>query len=163
MTLGLDQLRKAGFGANGEWKRRDGRVFCDGQVPDLPGVYLFVIGTDIRYVGSALKSLARRMRSYERRQATDSSDRAVHAGLKAAIDGKHPVHVLTLSGVPVLTTCADGLPCNYLLGLESGLIETLNPAWNRRGRRLVVEEHEFNTGGRLSGRDPSKTGGRDAT
>jgi hypothetical protein len=87
------------------------------RFPILPGVYLFVVGTDIPYVGSALKSLARWMRNYERRQASDSYDRAVHAALRAAMDDGHPVQVLTLSGVPVLKTCSDELPCSYPLGL----------------------------------------------
>ena len=140
MAVDLEHLRKAGFVQTAEWKRRDDKVRCEGLISNSTGVHLFVVGTEVRYVGSALKSSARRMRSYERRQASDSSDRAVHAGLKAAIDAGHPVQVLTLSGVTVLKTCADGMPFNYLLGLEAGLIQSMNPAWNRRGRRLAENE-----------------------
>jgi hypothetical protein len=32
------------------------------------------------------------------------------------------------------------LPIDYTVGLEAGLIQVIDPAWNRRGRRLVLDD-----------------------
>jgi hypothetical protein len=48
------------------------------------------------------------------------------------------VYILAIA--PVIELGRHGLPVNYLIGLEAGLIEKLDPAWNRRGRKVVLEE-----------------------
>ena len=70
--------------------------------------------------------------------ATWTSTRPVHAELGRAIDGNMPVEIHTM--VIDQPSRSDGLPIDYAVGLEAGLIEALDPAWNRRGRKSVLDE-----------------------
>ena len=110
-------------------------------MPTSPGVYLFIVGGVVQYVGSAQKSLHSRMRSYERRQRDPKSNRPVHTALRKAIGGSLPVEVHTLViDQPARTCVLGGLPIDYAVGLEAGLIEAIDPAWNRRGRKSVLDK-----------------------
>jgi hypothetical protein len=116
-------------------------------VPKAPGVYLFIAGGIVKYVGSAQKSLHARMKSYERRQRDQKltllvpqSTRPIHRELGKAIDGHKAVEVHTLVIPNPLQDGVDGLPIDYAIGLEAGLIQAVNPAWNRRGRTLLLDD-----------------------
>jgi hypothetical protein len=140
----INNLIAAKFEKTGTWRRNEQQqAICDGSVPTSPGVYLFIVGGVVRYVGSAQRSLFARMKSYERRQRDRTSTRPVHAELGRAIDGSLPVEVHTLVIDQPARTCSDalgGLPIDYAVGLEAGLIEAIDPDWNRRGRRSVLDE-----------------------
>jgi hypothetical protein len=136
----LERLMAAGFQPTGTWVSHNGKVTCDGNIPSGPGVYAFLVGREVRYVGSAQSSLRDRMTSYERRQENQSSTRPVHIGLGDAIGSGLKVAVYTLTVRPALETGRHGLPVDYLVGLEAGLIQDIKPAWNRRGRKLLLDE-----------------------
>ena len=137
---GLARLIEAGFGLAGTWALKDGIASCMGNFPDIAGVYVFIANGKICYVGSAQHSLQKRMLSYQRRQANRSSSRPVHASLTDALASGSEVKVYILAIAPVIEVGSHGLPINYLIGLEAGLIEKLDPTWNRRGRKAILEE-----------------------
>ncbi len=117
----------------------DGNVTCTGQVPTGPGLYVFVGNGKVLYVGAAQNSLQKRMRSYVRRQRNKSSNRPVHVALAKAMETGLQVEVYTLEIAQVMELGPYGLPVNYLVGMEAGIIQELNPAWNRRGVTLIVD------------------------
>ncbi len=48
----------------GVWRRNEqGHAICEGSLPKEPGVYLFIEGRVIRYVGAAQTTLHSRMRT----------------------------------------------------------------------------------------------------
>jgi hypothetical protein len=137
----LRNLIAAKFERTGTWRRnKQMQAICEGSIPPAPGVYLFIVGGVIHYVGSAQESLLSRIKSYERRQRDRTSARPVHVELGIAIDGSLPVEVHTLVIDQPLQYGLDGLPIDYTVGLEAGLIQAIDPAWNRRGRRLVLDD-----------------------
>jgi hypothetical protein len=53
----LNSLIAAKFDRTGTWRRNEqGHAICGGALPKTPGVYLFVVGGVIRYIGSAQKT-----------------------------------------------------------------------------------------------------------
>ena len=141
IEVGLDRLIAARFEQTGAWRRNEhGQVVCEGSLPKAPGVYVFVVSRIIRYVGSAQRSLSARMKSYERRQRDQKSDRPVHLELGKAIDRDAIVEIYTRVINDPIQNDPDGLPIDYAIGLEAGLIQAVDPAWNRRGRKLVLDD-----------------------
>ena len=109
------------------------------DIPDLPGLYAFVVGGEIMYIGSSNGSrttLRKRMRSYARKQRQGSDSRPVHAAISGVLKDKLEVEIYTLKfdAQPLLSW--QNLPVDLVLGLEAGLIMEINPPWNRRGRKL---------------------------
>jgi hypothetical protein len=94
----------------------------------------------VHYVGSAQGSLHGRMRNYESQQRRGTSGRPVHAKLREAIDSGISVEVHTLEILQPLQEGLHGLPIDYTVGLEAGLIRVINPAWNRRGRSMLLDD-----------------------
>lgn len=136
-----DRLIVEKFIPTSTWERDGhGQAHINGDVPAQPGVYLFVIGGKIYYVGSAVSSLRSRMASYRRRQNGGLPSRPVHIELSKALDEGKLVEVFTLVIPEPIEVGREGLPVDYAIGLEAGLIRTLNPPWNRRGSKLVLDE-----------------------
>jgi hypothetical protein len=139
----LARLRAGGFTNSGTWRRIDQKTpRCEGKIPREPGVYIFVEHNCIRYIGAAQNGLQRRMKSYERRQCDLSSPRPVHRALAKAVTATDVVEVYTLVIIGASEVGNEGLPVDRLVGLEAGLIEEFKPAWNRRGRKLILDKIE---------------------
>lgn len=137
--MDINVLIGAGFAHVATWRRDPaGGVSFQGQFPPCPGLYLFVEGEVIQYVGSASDGLHRRMGSYQRRQNGRPSPRPVHAALTASVMRGASIAVF-VKVVADSEQCEwNGLPLDILLGVEAALIKKLAPPWNRRGRQSVV-------------------------
>ena len=132
-NLGL--LVGCGFTQVATWHRDPAsRVSFHGQLPPFPGLYLFVEGELIQYVGSASEGLLSRMRSYQRRQNGRPSPRPVHASLTDALMRDAAIAVFVKVVADAEQCEWNGLPVDILLGVEAALIKKLAPPWNRRGR-----------------------------
>jgi hypothetical protein len=109
-----------------------GKLHLIGEIPKAAGVYLFVVGVSVRYVGKTDSALHSRMRSYVRGVQRSLRQRAVHKGIKAEICKGETVdlYTFTFTGAGQRFGNWNGLPIDRLVGLESGLIEKLNPCWN---------------------------------
>jgi hypothetical protein len=57
-------LLNAGFRLLGEWRLAEGKLELDGQAPGDPGVYAFVLGDTVVYVGVTQNGLRARMDQY---------------------------------------------------------------------------------------------------
>jgi hypothetical protein len=136
----LDELKTLGFQRQAAWARdKAGNTICRGDIPDTAGLYLFCVTSEIRYVGAALGSLRRRMRSYQRRQHNRSSTRPVHKKLAEAIERGEFVEVFTRAIDVQASTEYLGLPVSIILGAEAALIARINPERNRRGRAALLD------------------------
>jgi hypothetical protein len=134
--LPLAELRKAGFTKSGAFCGVDRTVNLRGTFPHEPGIYLFVIGRKVRYVGKTERSLRSRLLAYEKGLRKDLPRRPVHTAILNTIAEDKDVEIYTLS-VSGRTQFfrRKGLPVDYLIGLESGLIENLEKG----------DLHPFNT------------------
>jgi hypothetical protein len=135
----LTRLTSCGFERSAGWRLNETDVaVCEGHLPIEPGIYAFVVGREVRYIGSALSGIRSRIIGYERKQRRLSASRPVHVMLSKALKLDEQIEVYTL--VPDLSEKLEwrGLPIHLLLGLEAGLIQEFAPAWNRRGRALAA-------------------------
>ena len=141
--LSLDELRSAGFNRSGTWTFENKEFDVSGDFPQNPGVYLFVVGRKVRYVGKADGSLHKRINRYRLTMRKGDRPRSVHEGIEAALDSGKPVHIYTFPVASREPHYRRGLPYDLLTGLEAGLIETLDPKWNpfnskgRERRRIL--------------------------
>ena len=128
--LSLRALRKAGFKKCAAWSLDDsGKPQVLGSLPPEPGVYLFVVGSKIHYVGKADDSLQKRLRRYAGAMRRDERSRPVHKGIDKELASGRCVDIYAFPQANRLHQ-QKGLPLDLVVGLEAGLIETLDPDWN---------------------------------
>jgi hypothetical protein len=124
-------LRKVGFKLSGTWKLGDDdRLYLEGQMPAEAGLYIFAHQETVFYVGVTSRTIHKRVRSYAWRFKTLKGNRSVYKGIEDSIRAGRQVDVYTMCGVSPRWGKWRELPLDYLVGIESGLIETLNPPWN---------------------------------
>ena len=152
----IGSLSQAGFVRSGVWQQAPLGIVTENKehssrsnIPSNPGLYAFVVGKEIKYIGIAEKSLhVRLLGDYIGNQLKvrrGAKKRAVHMELFAALSRKETVAVYTLMpkdavGEPENDIKWKGLPVHLLFGLEAGLIREFNPVWNCRGTRKVILE-----------------------
>lgn len=137
--IDINVLIGAGFAHVATWRHDPaGSVSLLGKFPSSPGLYLFVEGEVIQYVGSASDGLHRRMRNYLRRQNSRNSPRPVHKSLSDALMRGAAIAVFVKVVVDSEQCEWNGLPVDILLGVEAAIIKKINPSWNRRGRPPLV-------------------------
>lgn len=130
----LADLARAGFVKRGCWKLDDeGHLALEGEIPRHPGVYLLVATDTVMYVGAATVGLARRVGSYGRTMSRNTRLRPIHHGVKDWLTAGNSLDLYTLE-VTKRWEWIGGLPIDPLIGLESGLIEAINPKWNSFGQ-----------------------------
>ena len=128
--IAIDFLVDAGFIRIGHWAAREDGIGLSAAVSKESGVYAFVINDEIMYVGITRTGFHRRMYNYQlghHRQRTSHRingilTEQVRAGVIVEIYGASP---------PALEW--NGLPVNAAAGLEAGLIELIQPPWNKMG------------------------------
>jgi hypothetical protein len=136
----LDDLNAAGFQHKGYWCCDEaGDAICRGGIPNVPGLYLFTVDSEIRYVGAALESLLKRMGSYQRRQRDGQSKRPVHVELRKTIRRDETVRIYVRETDVAAVIKWGDLPVSIILGAEAALIRAIDPQWNRRGRTTELD------------------------
>lgn len=132
----VNQLLAGGFVHIGAWQAgQAGSIAFQGinPVPRKPGVYAYVVGSEVLYVGSAQRGLHRRIRHYESSKNLQTASRIRQEVLEKLSGGSSvDVYVIVLENSLTLN---DALPVDLVAGLEEGLIRTIKPKWNRRGGR----------------------------
>lgn len=127
-------LSASGFREVGIWGLQDdGALMPLQKVPAGPGVYAFVIGNRVVYVGVAIGGLRRRLRCYAR-PGKRKTARRIRDEILKAVD--RPVRAMC---VQPSDTQWNGLPVNIAAGLELGLIQTYDLPWNRRHASMSVK------------------------
>lgn len=133
----LSTLLAAGFRSVGQWTlAHDETIAFDGHAPDEPGIYAFVLGDGIVYVGVTLRSLRGRMRQYRRGDPRQRTSCRVNGLIKTSLKSGQTLKVL----IATPEDCEwNGLPVNTSAGAEVALIQVMKPEWNiqvgRQGRK----------------------------
>jgi hypothetical protein len=146
--LSLKDLKNVGFKQCAVWRLRDDNsafLEVEDVISEKPGIYLFVVDGKVRYVGKADDTLHKRVHSYQRRMGGTKRPRPVHKGIRDALERGDKVTVFTLDiKEPRIIKSKEGIPLDRLVGIEAGLIETIDPDWNpynsagRRRRTIAV-------------------------
>ncbi|WP_300520000.1 hypothetical protein [Aliiroseovarius sp.] len=127
-----DILLKNGFSYLGDWEEDGaGEMRLERQAPDAPGVYAFVVGEEVVYVGKTSRTLRARMADYRRGHYRQRTSAAVKRQIGEVLRQGTGVRVLVATPPDGLW---NGLPIVTLHGLEAGLIQLLTPLWNRQGK-----------------------------
>jgi excinuclease UvrABC nuclease subunit len=129
----LNKLLDAGFVPKSTWRR--GEDGFHSILPKEPGLYAFVVGGMIMYVGSANESLRRRMGDYRRGLRQAAKKRRVYREIANVLRGDGKIELFTLESRLLEQREWNNLPVDMLIGLEAGLIKEFDPEWNHRGRK----------------------------
>jgi hypothetical protein len=129
--ISLESLTWFGFQHTGYWQKRADReqIVLRGQVDGRPAVYIFIVDSEVMFVGAAHAGLKQRMDHYAQNGRTASALRIRHAILALLKQGR-TVHILAQSFAPVIRD-VDGLPIDMVAGMQAGLRRLLQPPWNR--------------------------------
>jgi hypothetical protein len=129
--ISFSELKRAGFKKAGVWAldEKDEPYLKGSQSSVETGVYLFVTGGKVKYVGRADR-LHTRLGSYSRAIRAAKKTRAVHDGIQEALRDGIAVDIYILDLTERFIKDRRGLPLDRLAGLESGLIEDQDPLWN---------------------------------
>jgi hypothetical protein len=147
--LSLGDLVNAGFKLCAAWESdRAGNLKLKGEIPKKSGVYLFVTGESVRYVGKADKTVHHRMGHYVRGVRRVKKRRVVHDGIEKELADNVGVTVYAFSEFESRLLPWKGMVLDTLTGLEAGLIEVLQPDWNTfnaagRARRTQIAPSSF--------------------
>lgn len=126
----IDVLIDAGFTLLGTWLVVGAGIGLSVPAPKDPGVYAFVIDGVIKYVGLTKMSFHRRMYSYSKPGSTQRTSQRINAIIAEHAAAGTIVEIYI--AVPQALEW-NGLPINTAAGLEAGLIEMIQPAWNKMG------------------------------
>lgn len=120
----VDTLADNGFSFVGSWKTIDCRPHKAPWIKHQPGLYAFVVGDEVVYIGSA-RVLHRRLRNYSRRAFRDlnRAPRAAHSSIAGGVTGGIEIKVFAKI-MPEAERAA-------LLEAETALIQRIHPIWNR--------------------------------
>jgi hypothetical protein len=135
-------LKRLGFRLRGACSRspKGKTIVIAGDSMPKPGVYTFVVGNKVNYIGTA-KNLRQRLNAYQSARIPTrryTSHRVKLEILSKLKDGAK-VKVFTLA---VRNHKWKGLSINNAGSIELALIDTLKPPWNIIGvgdREVVVE------------------------
>ena len=124
-------LLKNGFSYASDWKLSEGGdIALDRPAPGAPGVYVFVQGDQVVYIGTTRRRLADRMADYRRGHSGQRTSARIKTLLIANLRAGHEMRVLF--AVPGETSWNE-LPVEIAAGLEAGLIARFQPEWNKNG------------------------------
>ena len=126
-----DVLLRAGFQLLGQWTQdAESAIKLDAKAPAAPGVYAFVLGEAVTYVGLTNNGLRARLDQYRAgHKGQKTNARVKELIVRALADGQQ---VKVLVATPELLEW-NGLPVITAAGLEAGLIQMIRPAWNITG------------------------------
>jgi hypothetical protein len=136
-----NQLLAGGFQRLGVWrpdKASDSMRFeGENPLPREAGVYAYLVAHEVKYVGSAQEGLHKRLGHY--RRPTKSTTVRVRKEILELLANGHDVEVFAIvPDVPEELKLLNGvLPIDTVAGLEGGLIRSMQPPWNKRGRRTL--------------------------
>lgn len=126
----IDLLVDAGFSLLGTWVATDAGIALSTPAPKDPGVYAFAVDDAVKYIGVTRMGFARRMYSYSKPGSTQRTSQRINE-----IIGEH-ARVGTMVEIYIAVPPAlewNGLPIHTAAGLEAGLIDMIQPPWNRMG------------------------------
>lgn len=126
-----DVLLRAGFRHLGHWiQDADNGIRLDAKAPTEPGVYAFVLGNAVAYIGLTNNGLRIRLDQYRVGHAGQKTNARVKELIVKALMRGQQVKVLVATPEPLEW---NGLPVLTAAGLEAGLIQMIRPAWNITG------------------------------
>ena len=119
----LSALLEDEFEYVGAWRTADCRPHKLEWLKYKPGLYAFVIGDTVMYVGKAV-TLHRRLRNYGNRTFRNGkkAQRSAHIGIGASVAGTVEVSIYA-------KVIADATKSS-LYPIEKALIRKFGPAWN---------------------------------
>lgn len=126
----IDILADAGFTLLGSWVVTETGIGLSAKAPKDPGVYAFVVDGLVKYVGLTKMGFHRRMYSYSKPGSTQRTSQRINEIIGEHVGAGTVVEVY-IAVPPALEW--NGLPIHTAAGLEAGLIEMIQPPWNKMG------------------------------
>lgn len=128
--LRADQLLQAGFRRISTWIiRDDGSLINSEAFPRDVGVYAFIKGEIVMYIGVATMSLAKRLNFYAKPGISQKTSIRLNKIILEELGNGAKIEILV--AMPEDTQW-NGLPVHGAAGLELGLIKNYQLPWNVR-------------------------------
>tara|TARA_R110002094_G_scaffold22142_1_gene34321 strand:+ start:3571 stop:4068 length:498 start_codon:yes stop_codon:yes gene_type:complete len=123
-------LVESGFKESGEWLLNEGNIRLSSEPPTSSGVYAKVVNSEVVYIGVATKNLKQRLNFYRNPGNSQSTNIRLKAKIIEVLESGMSVEILIAMPKP---GSWNGLPVDYVTGLEFALIERYQPTWNKKG------------------------------
>ncbi|MCL1946193.1 MAG: GIY-YIG nuclease family protein [Chitinivibrionia bacterium] len=101
-------------------------------------VYAFVANGCVKYVGTTVKALKKRMREYRNYNAIQTTNRVNNARIvdELLLENGSDVSIYAISSDDIKRNIEKtNLYINFAAGLEDELIKVLKPEWNNKGKK----------------------------
>jgi len=126
----LPRLIGAGFERLGAWTIEGDSLTLESTTKRGRAVYLMVEDGVILYIGLSTRGVHARMRDYRRGPMGQRTSYRINGVIRDAIASGRSIEVYFLIPDPIKYL---GLPVDTATGLERGLIDQIQPAWNMQG------------------------------
>jgi hypothetical protein len=126
----IDVLIDADFRLLATWVATETGIGLSEPAPKDPGVYAFVVAGIVMYVGLTKSGFHRRMYNYQKPGATQRTSLRINEIIGGHVAAGTVVEIY-IAVPPALEW--NGLPIDTAAGLEAGLIEMIQPPWNKMG------------------------------
>lgn len=130
VEVSVEVLMDAGFTLLGSWVAVETGIALSAKAPKDPGVYAFAVKDVIKYIGLTKMGFHRRMYNYQKPGATQSTSIRINQIISEHIAASEVVEIY-IAVPPALEW--NGLPIHSAAGLEAGLIDMIQPPWNKMG------------------------------
>lgn len=126
----LETLEAIGFKQAGSWNPDgDGiMLHLESMRSIRPALYAFVIDGNVMYVGKTKQTLGRRLYGYAKGTKSQRTNVRIRGKIRVALGTRKAVLIYAFEDTAGLTL--DEFRIDLAAGLESSIIETLNPVWN---------------------------------
>lgn len=132
-ALFIDKLKSIGFQKAGRWLNRSGTVdyeLEDSLASSNNVLYAFIVDNSIKYVGKSTNTLKQRMQQYKTPGPTQSTNIENNANIKSELDLGKSVEIYAFVDLGLFSY--GGFRINLAEGLETSIIEGLQPEWNKK-------------------------------
>lgn len=126
-----DILLNAGFAHVGDWVLAGDTIRLASELSRDAAVYAHVVDGKVMYIGVTKRGLKTRMGHYAKPGASQTTSIRIKGLLQKELQAGRSVYVLAAFPEP---GSWNGLPVDNVAGLESGLIKTYGPPWNKQGK-----------------------------
>jgi hypothetical protein len=139
----LDRLEEIGFKRIGWWILANGALnfVSEKEMPEGNALYAFVSGRFVLYIGKSGRSIANRLRGYQRPGPTQRTNIFCNAEISKLLEDDKTVEVFVRKSEG--SSRIGSFLINEAAALEDAIIHDVNPFWNRIGRALRPIENSM--------------------
>jgi hypothetical protein len=130
--MNIQKLQDIGFQKAGHWLSKNGTVdFVLERFSDCSNVlYAFVDNDSIKYIGKSTNTLHQRMQQYKTPGPSQSTNIKNRDNIKKELESGNSIEIYVFVDLGLFSY--GGFRINLAEGLETSMINDIQPDWNRK-------------------------------